>query len=77
MGANLGDDPDGGEAAEILSIVVHRLGGSALTFGHGQIGDIAQELERLLERVLDGHAPNAEENREIEARIEALRRALP
>ena len=75
--ANLGDDPDGGEAAEILSIVVHRLAGSALTFGHGQIGDIAQELERLLERVLDGHAPNAEENREIEARIEALRRALP
>jgi len=74
--ASLGDGD--GDAAEVLRIVVHRLAGSASSFGYGKIGDIARGLERLLERVFDdGEWPNPEETSDIEAYIAALRRELP
>ena len=67
-----------GDAAAMLRIVVHRLAGSALSFGYGKIGDIAGDLERLLERVFDDRElPNPEETSDIEAHIAALRRELP
>jgi len=74
--ADLGDGD--GDAAEMLRIVVHRLAGSASSFGYGKIGDIARGLERLLERVFDdGQQPNPQETSDIEAHIAALRRELP
>jgi CheY-like chemotaxis protein len=76
--ADLGDGDGDGDAAEMLHIVVHRLAGSASSFGYGKIGDIARGLERLLERVFDdGERPNPEETSDIEAYIAALRRELP
>ena len=67
-----------GDAAAMLRIVVHRLAGSASSFGYGKIGDIARGLERLLERVFDdGERPNPEETSDIKAYIAALRRELP
>lgn len=74
--ADLGDGD--GDAAAMLRIVVHRLAGSASSFGYEKIGDIARDLERLLERVFDDRErPNPEETTDIEAYIAALRRELP
>jgi periplasmic divalent cation tolerance protein len=62
------------EHTEELTRAVHSLAGSAGTFGHKQLGDVARQLEQILQQNLSNGEPLSDLTiRSIETELHRLR----
>ncbi len=78
IAAAIGNDPAAANRKNLvlLNMLIHKLAGAGGTFGHNAVGDAAAWVEQACGDILkrDG-APTAEQWRQVEARLEKLRRA--
>lgn len=79
VAAAIGKDPAAADSRRDIAALrelVHKLAGAGGTFGHLAVGDAAAWAERACDDILGRDAaPTADQWRQVEARLEKLRRA--